>query len=194
MSAIKRAVFSYDHLQSLSFVAGLTTSSISLDEVVVSANRWEQEKIEIPYRVARISMRDAAFQNPQTSADLLSSDGYVYVQKSQLAGGSPMLRGFATNRVLLVVDGVRMNNAIFRLGNVQNVISLDAGSFEDAEVLFGPGAVMYGSDAIGGVMDFHTLKPSLSEGDRTCFYRECIRAVFNGETMKNQGTSISTRD
>ncbi|MBN1415110.1 MAG: TonB-dependent receptor [Bacteroidales bacterium] len=155
-------IFSYSNLQSKFFIVELTALSISLDEVVVSANRWEQEKIEIPYRIAKISMRDASFENSQTSADLLGSGGYVYVQKSQLAGGSPMLRGFATNRVLLVVDGVRMNNAIFRLGNLQNVISLDAGSFEDVEVLFGPGAVIYGSDAIGGVMDFHTLRPVLS--------------------------------
>ena len=52
-----------------------------------------------------------------------------------------------------------MNNAIFRAGNLQNVISIDASSIESTEILFGPGAVMYGSDAIGGVMDFHTLKP-----------------------------------
>jgi hemoglobin/transferrin/lactoferrin receptor protein len=64
--------------------------------------------------------------------------------------------------VLIVVDGVRMNNAIYRSGNLQNVISLDASSLESAEVLFGPGSVIYGSDAIGGVMDFHTLTPRLS--------------------------------
>jgi len=89
----------------------------------------------------------------------------VFIQKSQLGGGSPMIRGFATNRVLLVVDGVRMNNAIYRSGNLQNVISLDANSLESAEVLFGPGSVIYGSDAIGGVMDFHTLSPRLSTGE-----------------------------
>ncbi len=162
-------VVSYAKLKSLSFIVELNGSSISLDEVVIAANRWEEQKIEIPYHVVKINMREASFQNPQTSADLLGSGGYVYVQKSQLAGGSPMLRGFATNRVLIVVDGVRMNNAIFRLGNLQNVISLDAGSFESAEVLFGPGAVIYGSDAIGGVMDFHTLKPSRSEDNTPLF-------------------------
>jgi hemoglobin/transferrin/lactoferrin receptor protein len=162
-------VVRYAQLKSMSFVVELTESSISLDEVVVSANRWEEEQIEIPFRVVKINMREAGFQNPQTPADLLGSVGYVYVQKSQLAGGSPMLRGFATNRVLLVVDGVRMNNAIFRIGNLQNVISLDAGSFESAEILFGPGAVIYGSDAIGGVMDFHTLHAILSEGEKPVF-------------------------
>src|SRR5690606_37695488 len=118
---------------------------------------------EIPNRVHPITRREIALQNPQTAADVLESGGYVFVQKSQLAGGSPILRGFATNRVMLVVDGVRMNNAIFRGGNVQNVIALDAHALESAEVLFGPGAVMYGSDAIGGVMDFHTLRPRYAD-------------------------------
>ncbi len=73
-----------------------------------------------------------------------------------------MIRGFATNRLLITVDGVRMNTAIFRSGNVQNVISLDPFAVERTEVLFGPGSVIYGSDAIGGVMGFNTLTPKLS--------------------------------
>nr|MBP6432820.1 TonB-dependent receptor [Ferruginibacter sp.] len=78
-------------------------------------------------------------------------------------GGSPMIRGFATNRILLVVDGVRMNNAIYRSGNLQNVISIDVLSTQTAEVIFGPGSLIYGSDAIGGVIDFHTLSPRFSK-------------------------------
>jgi hemoglobin/transferrin/lactoferrin receptor protein len=144
-------------------VIDLDLKNISLDEVIISANRWEQENREVPHRIEKMTQRDILFSNPQTSADLLAAGGYAYVQKSQLAGGSPILRGFATNRVLLVVDGIRMNNAIFRTGNLQNVINIDALSIQSNEILFGPGAVMYGSDAIGGVMDFHTLDPILSE-------------------------------
>ena len=78
-----------------------------------------------------------------------------------------MIRGFATNRVFMVVDGVRMNNAIYRSGNIQNVISIDALSIETAEVVFGPGSLIYGSDAIGGVMDFHTLNAQFSQNNKT---------------------------
>jgi len=133
-----------------------------LDEVVISVNRWEQNLREIPNRVTKVDASLIQFQNPQTAADLLGISNQVFVQKSQLGGGSPMIRGFATNRVLLVVDGVRMNNAIFRSGNVQNVISLDANIIENTEVIFGPGSVVYGSDAIGGVMDFHTRQVRLA--------------------------------
>jgi hemoglobin/transferrin/lactoferrin receptor protein len=175
----------FSQLKASSFIIELTQSSFSLDEAIVSANRWEQGKTEIPYRIEKINMSETQFQNPQTAADLLGISGYAYIQKSQLAGGSPMLRGFATNRVLLVVDGVRMNNAIFRLGNVQNVISLDAGSTESAEILFGPGAVIYGSDAIGGVMDFHTLPAIYSENKKPLL---SINAMGRYSTASNEKT------
>lgn len=154
-------------LKTINYMVILKASNLSLDAVVISANRWEQEDREIPHRVEKITMQQIAFSNPQTSADLLAAGGYAYIQKSQMAGGSPILRGFSTNRVMLVVDGVRMNNAIFRTGNLQNVISIDAASVESNEILFGPGAVMYGSDAIGGVMDFHTLKPKFADNGKT---------------------------
>lgn len=136
-----------------------STETTFLSEVTIGANRWEQHIREVPLKITSIPKATIDFQNPQTTADLLNISNNVFIQKSQLGGGSPMIRGFATNRVMLVIDGVRMNNAIFRSGNVQNVISLDANAIQEAEVLFGPGSVMYGSDAIGGVMNFHTLKP-----------------------------------
>jgi hemoglobin/transferrin/lactoferrin receptor protein len=136
-----------------------------LDEVVMSVSKWEQQKRDVPNRIISLDARSIAFTAPQTAADLLQNSGKVFVQKSQLGGGSPMIRGFATNRLLLSVDGVRMNNAIFRGGNVQNVISIDPFTVKNTEIIFGPGSVIYGSDAIGGVMNFYTEKPSLSQND-----------------------------
>ncbi|BFP41450.1 TonB-dependent receptor [Flavobacteriaceae bacterium GF1] len=140
-----------------------------LQEVVMSVSRWEQQLKDIPQKIANINAQSIAFTNPQTSADLLQNSGQVFVQKSQLGGGSPMIRGFATNRVLLSVDGVRMNNAIFRGGNVQNVISIDPFTVKNTEVIFGPGSVIYGSDAIGGVMNFFTKDPRFSYTDSLAF-------------------------
>lgn len=157
-----------------------------LDEVVVSANRWEQNLSEVPARIAKIEKSDIQFFNPQTAADLLGLCNQVFIQKSQLGGGSPMLRGFATNRVLLVVDGVRLNNAIFRGGNVQNVISLDANAIQESEVIFGPGSVIYGSDAIGGVMDFHTLTPTFSTSGKTTFNAQAL-ARYSTANQENTG-------
>lgn len=136
-----------------------------LDEVVMSVSKWEQQKKDIPNKIASIDARAIAFAAPQTAADLLQSSGKVFVQKSQLGGGSPMIRGFSTNRLVLSVDGVRMNNAIFRGGNLQNVISIDPFTIKNTEVIFGPGSVIYGSDAIGGVMNFYTKTPLLNQED-----------------------------
>ncbi len=133
-----------------------------LDEVVMSISKWEQQKKDIPNKIVSLNARSIAFTNPQTSADLLQNSGKVFVQKSQMGGGSPMIRGFATNRLLLTVDGVRMNNAIFRGGNIQNIISIDPFTIRSTEVIFGPGSVIYGSDALGGVMNFYTKNPSLA--------------------------------
>lgn len=145
----------------------LRTVGLSLDQVVVSATRWNQSKKEVPGRISTLSAREVRLQNPQTAADMIGATGEVFIQKSQLGGGSPMIRGFATNRLLIAVDGVRMNTAIFRSGNVQNIINIDAFVVENAEVLFGPGSVIYGSDAIGGVMNFRTLEPTLALKNKT---------------------------
>jgi hemoglobin/transferrin/lactoferrin receptor protein len=153
---------SFADLEAAGFAWNLSPSNINFDEVVVSATRWNQKSKEIPVKIIGISQKDIALQNPQTAADMLANSGYVFMQKSQQGGGSPMIRGFATNRLIYTVDGVRMNTAIFRGGNIQNVISLDPFAMEKAEVVFGPGSVIYGSDAIGGVMSFQTLLPELS--------------------------------
>jgi hemoglobin/transferrin/lactoferrin receptor protein len=155
----------FDEIRKSGFEVSLTKKIFAIDEFVISANRWEQNINEVPNRITTIIKPSIELQNPQTAADLIGISEEVFIQKSQLGGGSPMIRGFATNRVLIVVDGVRMNNGIYREGNIQNVISLDPSSMESAEVIFGPGATIYGSDAIGGVMDFHTKKALLSTGE-----------------------------
>ncbi len=156
---------SYEKFVTTGYRIYLEQSSITLDQVVISASKWQQPKRDIPMKISTIQAKDISFHNPQTSADLLSSSGEVFIQKSQQSGGSPMIRGFATNRLVISVDGVKMNTAIFRSGNIQNVISIDPFSVEQTEVLFGPGSVIYGSDAIGGVMSFTTLKPKFGDND-----------------------------
>ncbi|MDC8000180.1 TonB-dependent receptor [Aequorivita todarodis] len=162
----KTLITSYAELEEEGFKISLETSNLSLDEVVISGSRWRQSSDDVPSKIISISAKEVALQNPQTAADLLSASGKVFIQKSQQGGGSPMIRGFATNRLLYSVDGVRMNTAIFRSGNLQNVINLDPFAIESTEVLFGPGSVIYGSDAIGGVMSFQTLTPQLSLTDK----------------------------
>jgi len=153
----------YTDAQAQGFRVQLEMTALALDQVVISASRWAQNASRVPNRISVIQSEEVLLRNPQTAADLLGSSGEVFIQKSQQGGGSPMIRGFATNRLLIAVDGVRMNTAIFRSGNLQNVISLDPFATEQTELLFGPGSVLYGSDAIGGVMAFYTLTPTLAD-------------------------------
>lgn len=153
---------SFAQLAASDFELRMEEVAFRMNEVVVSATRWRLPDADIPHRVISVFATDNQLQNMQTTADLLAGTGEVFVQKSQLGGGSPMIRGFATNRVLIAVDGVRMNTAIFRSGNVQNVISLDPFTLDRTDVIFGPGSVSYGSDAVGGVMHFTTRSPRLA--------------------------------
>lgn len=147
----------------------LEPTSESMNPVVLSVSKFQQRQQDIPQSVVSTTKEEIVFKNPQTSADLLQQTGQVYVQKSQQGGGSPLIRGFSTNRLLLTVDGVRMNTAIFRGGNLQNVISIDPLSVERTEVILGPGSVVYGSDAIGGVINFFTQTPEFSDSDNPIF-------------------------
>ena len=147
----------------------LKPKSQNLDEIVISASKFEQNKKEVPQKIIAYKEADIVFSNPQTSADLLQNTGQIFVQKSQLGGGSPMIRGFSTNRLLLSVDDVRTNTAIFRGGNIQNVISIDPFNIQSTEVILGSGSIIYGSDAVGGVMNFYTKKPQLSSNGEQKF-------------------------
>lgn len=136
-----------------------------LGEVILSASKFAQSRKNVPQKIVGLSSQDIKRGNPQTAADLLQTSGAVFVQKSQQGGGSPLIRGFSTNRLLITLDGVRFNTAIFRGGNVQNVISIDPFAVDRTEVLLGAGSVIYGSDAVGGVMNFYTKQPKLSFAD-----------------------------
>ena len=164
----------------------LSPKATSLNEIVISASKFEQSKKEVPQNIISISSKEVQISNPQTTADLLSNSGRVFVQKSQLGGGSPMIRGFSTNRLLITVDGVRLNNAIFRGGNVQNVLSINPFNIKNTEVILGSGSVIYGSDAIGGVMNFYTTIPKLSESTTPNF---TVRSTARYASANNEKTA-----
>ncbi|NNF01814.1 MAG: TonB-dependent receptor plug domain-containing protein, partial [Bacteroidia bacterium] len=147
----------------------LKKADFELDPVVISSSRFSEFRKDISHRITAIDQMSIENSSAQTSADILAASGNVFVQKSQMGGGSPVIRGFEANRILLVVDGVRMNNAIFRSGHLQNSISLSTDLLENVEILYGPGAVIYGSDAIGGVVHYHTKDPDFSIDDKTLY-------------------------
>ncbi|MFM2338807.1 MAG: hypothetical protein RL115_2000 [Bacteroidota bacterium] len=143
-----------------------TATEKKLDEIVVYTNKFAEKKKYIAQKIDVITSTTISKLNGQNTGDLLINTGNVFVQKSQQGGSSPVLRGFEASRVLLVVDGVRLNNAIYRSGHLQNAITVDQNMLERVEILYGPSSTIYGSDALGGVLHFRTKNPPLSANNK----------------------------
>ena len=161
----------------------LTPDRELLEEIILSVSRSTEKKQRLAQQVSVLTEETIKRQNPESTAVLLRQAPGVRVQQSQGGGGSPVLRGFEANRVLLVVDGVRLNNAIFRSGHLHNVLSVDPLSLSRAEVIFGPSSVGYGSDALGGVIHFYTKTPLINQEKK----RKLIGSssyTFNQNTSK----------
>jgi len=166
----------------------LSKEAVSLDEIVViGVGRTDDPIEEIPYDVKELKSLDIELKNPATTADALEKLGGAYMQRSQLGGGSPIIRGFEANRVLLVVDGVRMNNAIYRSGHLQNAITIDNSILDQMEIIYGPGSIMYGSDALGGVVHFRTRDPQLNRTDDDHLLKVNAYGRFSSATYEKTG-------
>jgi len=137
-----------------------------LIEIVVSGNKFAEKKKNIVQKIDIISSSYIKKANAQNMGDLLMSTGNVFVQKSQQGGSSPVIRGFEASRVLFVVDGVRMNNLIYRSGHLQNIITVDQNILESAELLQGPSSTLFGSDALGGAVHMISKQPILSKENK----------------------------
>ncbi|HEX6432564.1 MAG TPA: TonB-dependent receptor plug domain-containing protein [Niastella sp.] len=136
-----------------------TDTTNLLEEVIVTANKFPEKRKHIAQQTIVIGSNEIARSLGNNTAGLLEQSGKVFVQRSQLGGGSPVIKGFEASRILLVVDGVRLNNAIYRTGHLQNVITIDDDILERVEILSGPASTTYGSDALGGVIHFQTKQP-----------------------------------
>ncbi|HZH65195.1 MAG TPA: TonB-dependent receptor [Flavisolibacter sp.] len=134
----------------------------AMDEVVMVAQRIKQNKLRIPYSVETVSRKIILELQPRTTPEALNGVNGVFVQKTNHGGGSPFLRGLTGNQVLVLVDGIRLNNSTFRYGPNQYLNTIDAYTINRIEVAKGTGSVQYGSDALGGVIQVLTKEPELT--------------------------------
>lgn len=179
-------------LQKSKYILYLERQSEQLNEVVLTVFKENAKASRIAEQIAVVTSKEIQQLSPQTSADLLAAVPGVKVQRSQFGGGSPVLRGMESNRVLLVVDGVRMNNAIYRKGHLQNSITVSPNLLDRTEIVFGPSSVIYGSDALGGVIHYYTKTPSLAQETKvsSSFFNRFSSA--NNEITTNVSVEIST--
>lgn len=133
-----------------------------LDPLVVTATSLEQDVFEVPYTAHVIERERFIDQRAvRTLGDALSEVPGVMVQKTGYGQISPFLRGFTGFRTLLLVDGIRLNNAVFREGPNQYFATIDLYTVDRLDVVKGPSSVLYGSDAIGGTVNAITRDPQM---------------------------------
>ena len=141
------------HSQNINFD---TIESLLLQEIIIhSSLNTEDNKTQI----IRINQKKISNSLSKNTAELLEKATSISIQKSQNGGGSPNIRGFEANRILLVQDDVKMNNTIYRSGHLQNILSIDKNIIENLSVLHGPSSIFYGSGALGGAIIINTINP-----------------------------------
>lgn len=136
-------------------------------ESVVVGTRHPEDPFRSDRAVATVGSGELAERAPRTAPEALAESPGVFVQQTNHGGGSPILRGMVGPQNLILVDGVRLNNSVYRTGPVQYLNLVDALSLERVEVLRGPGSVLYGSDAMGGVIRLFPVGSLWTDADGT---------------------------
>jgi len=129
-----------------------------IDEVRVTATRRPVAAAEIS---AAVSIVDAdAVRGQKLVTDALVGSPGVFLQQTTPGQGAVIIRGQKGSSILHLVDGLRLNNAIFRSAPTQYLALVPASVVERIEILRGTPASLYGSDAVGGVVQVVTRVPN----------------------------------
>ena len=138
------------------------TSYKTLESItVLSRNLKITEKVS-PYSITKLDQRQIASSAFRTTPEALMGSSGVFIQKTNHGGGSPFIRGLTGNQTLILVDGIRLNNSTFRYGPNQYLNTIDMFTIDKIEVAKGIGAIEYGSDAMGGVINLSTKENEYS--------------------------------
>lgn len=154
----------------IEFIVRLHHKIIELQNLLVTATREGTPDFDLPYLVSSITPRKIARRNAQQTPELLREEIGVFVQKTNQGGGSPIMQGLRANKLLIMVDGIRLNNTTYRGGNTQYLNTVDADNLYRVEVVHGPQSVLYGSDALGGVINLLTRTPRFGNTDKISYH------------------------
>ncbi len=136
------------------------STTTELEKMTVTATRTSRRSIETPNSIDIMTAQQMQMENlSRTVSEALGSISGVMVQKSAHGQGSPYIRGFTGQRTLFLIDGIRLNNSVFREGPNQYWNTVDLFSMDKMEIMKGPASVLYGSYAIGGTVNVITSYP-----------------------------------
>ncbi len=168
---------------------------ITVNPIIISASRYAQPAFDTPANVGEVSGEEILERGYRTVPEALQYEPGVMVQKTAHGQGSPFIRGFTGFRTLMLIDGVRLNNSVFREGPNQYWATVDPYSVAQLELVKGPSSVLYGSDAIGGTVNAITKSP-VGYGVGTNVNSRAYYRVASGEnshTVRGE-TSITVDD
>lgn len=140
----------------------LTPAAVEMDEMVVTATRRRNRGFDVPLPLNVIGPGDLKRSIPVSMADLFRAEPGVDVSSTGPGSVRPMIRGLFDERVLILLDGVRLSEQ--RPGG-NHILSLDPAQISRVEIVRGPASVLYGSDAIGGVMNVFTRGADRETGE-----------------------------
>lgn len=161
-----------------------STYGTDLDQVVVTAQRRSASRQEAGSSVQLLSRDFLDRQTPRSMAEALIGVPGVWMQKTNHGGGSPFVRGLTGNQVLLLYDGIRLNNSTYRYGPNQYFNSIDPLSVSRIEVVPGGGSVLYGSDALGGTINVLSREPGFSPADSTLITARLLGRLRSSDMEK----------
>ncbi len=138
---------------------------IKLNRVVVTATCTNRCVTDVSYPINVVSEESIRERNAKTTAEALREETGIFVQKTSHGGGSAIIRGLSSNQILILVDGIRLNNSTYRLGNHQYLTTIDNLDVDRIEVVRGPTSVLYGSDALGGTINVITKIPKIGSSN-----------------------------
>ena len=140
--------------------AAETTAPVLFPTVIVSATGHGTDPFQMPYSTSVVTSDWLNQRLTRTLPVALDELPGLMVQKSSSAQGAPYIRGFTGFRTLLLVDGIRLNNSVFREGPNQYWGTIDPFAIARLEVIKGPSSVSFGSDAVGGTVNAVSVAPA----------------------------------
>ena len=132
----------------------LQDAIFKMDEIIVSTafNKLQSENV---MKVERATVQQLKNKGAATLIEGLSSIAGVSQVSTGIGIGKPVIRGLRGNRVLVYTQGIRLENQQF---GDEHGLGIDESSIESVEVIKGPASLLYGSDALGGVLYFNPTK------------------------------------
>ncbi|MBI9042485.1 TonB-dependent receptor [Lutibacter sp.] len=132
----------------------LMDAIFKMDEIIISTpfNKLQSENV---VKIERASLQQLKNKGAATLIDGIGALPGVSVVSTGVGIGKPVIRGLRGNRVLVYTQGIRLENQQF---GDEHGLGVDESSIESVEVIKGPASLLYGSDALGGVLYFNPTK------------------------------------